>query len=102
MDAMTKKLMRGATLTARLGESQYGTPEPCIEVRFLDQVRYRVRSAALHALAAEIEAATAATDHWCVELADGNYESGRVWLELADGTGEEAERGMALLRRVLA
>jgi hypothetical protein len=102
MDAMTKKLLKGATLTVLLGKSEYGTPEPRVEVRFPAEARYRVRSAALHALAAEIEAATPATDHWCVELADGNYESGRVWLELARGTGDEAERGLALLRSMLA
>jgi len=98
---MTKKQMKGATLTATLGKSQYGTLEPTIEVRFPAEAHYRARSAALHALAAEVEAATELGDHWCVALEDGEYESGRVWLELVDGTDEEAQRGMALLRTVV-
>ncbi|HEY1697929.1 MAG TPA: hypothetical protein VGG39_37475 [Polyangiaceae bacterium] len=102
METMTKRLLKGATSMVVLAKSQYGTPEPCIEVRFPTEVGYRARSAALHALAAEVEARTERSDTWCVQLEDGNYESGRVWLELVDGTDAEAGRGMALLRRVIA
>ncbi|MEZ4376417.1 MAG: hypothetical protein R3B07_36765 [Polyangiaceae bacterium] len=56
--------------------------------------------AALHKLAAEIELATTASERWCVNTEDFN-ESGRVYLELADATPGETERGMALLKTLV-
>ncbi len=102
MNAMTKKLMKGAQVAVALGESQYGTAEPRIELRFPRDLHYRARKAALLALAAEVEMASGPSDSWCVQLVDGNYETGVVYLELADGTGDEAKRGMALLGSVVA
>jgi len=102
MDAMTKKLMKGATLVVVPGAGEYGTRQPEIEVCFPVSASYRARAAALHCLAAEVEAATAASDHWNIEMVDGNYEKGFVYLALVDGTEAEASRGMALLHKVLA
>ncbi|MGH7298445.1 MAG: hypothetical protein ACRELB_26125 [Polyangiaceae bacterium] len=102
MNAMTKKLTKGSTLAAVLSAGQYGTPQPQIEVRFPASMGYRLRTAALHCLAAEVEAAAPAGAHWNVEMVDGNYEAGFVYLELVDGTKEEADRGMAVLRQVIA
>lgn len=82
------------------GESRYGTPEPQIALRFPKGTSYRVVKAALHWLAAEIELATPVSERWCVNTEDYN-ESGRVYLELADSTPGEAERGMALLKTLV-
>jgi hypothetical protein len=78
----------------------YGTPEPQIALRFPKGTSYRVVKAALHKLAAEIELATPASESWCVNTEDFN-ENGRVYLELADATPADAERGMALLNSLV-
>jgi hypothetical protein len=101
MNAMTKKLTKAATATVSMGRSEYGTPQPQMELRFPRGTHHRVLTAALHALAADIELATPSTLHWCVQMDAGN-ESGRVYLELAKGTDDEAERGLSLLRWMLA
>ena len=89
-----------ATKTVSQGESRYGTPEPQIALRFPKGTSYRVVKAALHNLAADVELATPASERWCVNIEDFN-ESGRVYLELADATPAEAERGMALLKTLV-
>ena len=89
MSTTTKNTL--ATKTVSQGESRYGTPEPQIALRFPKGTSYRVVKAALHKLAAEIELATPANEHWCVNTEDYN-ESGRVYLELADATPAEAVR----------
>ena len=89
-----------ATKTVSQGERRYGTPEPQIALRFPKGTNYRVVKAALHKLAADIELATPASERWCVNTEDYN-ESGRVYLELAEATPGEAERGMAMLKRVV-
>jgi hypothetical protein len=78
----------------------YGTPEPPIALRFPKGTSHRVVKAALHELAAEIVLATSASERWCVNTEDSN-ESGRVDLELADATPAEAERGMAMLAKLV-
>jgi len=88
------------TKTVSQGERRYGTPEPQSALRFPDGTSYRVVKAAVHKLAAEIEMATPANEHWCVNTEDHN-ESGRVYLELADATPAEAERGMAMLTKLV-
>lgn len=101
MNAMTRKLTRVAGLEVELGEDKAGKAQPRIELRFATDVAYRGRRAALLALAAEIEMATRPTEHWTVELLGGHHETGRVYLDLIDGTEDEAERGLQLLRRVV-
>lgn len=98
MSTTTKNML--ATTTVSQGESRYGTPEPQIALRFPKGTNYRVVKAALHKLAADIELATPASERWCVNTEDYN-ESGRVYLELAEATPGEAERGMAMLKRVV-
>jgi hypothetical protein len=41
-----------------------------------------------------------ASERWCVNTEDYN-ESGRVYLELADATPAEVDRGMALLKTLV-
>lgn len=89
-----------ATKTVSQGESRYGNPEPQIALRFPKGTHFLVVKAALHKLAAEIELATPASESWIVQAEDYN-ESGRVYLELADATPAEAERGMALLTKLV-
>ena len=58
-------------------------------------------SAALHKLAADVELATPERERWIVQ-AETFYDSrGRVYLELADATPAEAERGMAMLKKLV-
>jgi hypothetical protein len=100
MNTTTRKLTKAASMMAKMGQSEYGTLQPQLDVRFPRGTHYRVLTAALHALAADVELATPPTLHWCVQMDAGN-ESGRVYLELADGTEDEAKRGLALLRGML-
>jgi hypothetical protein len=58
------------------------------------------RSAAIHKLAAEVELATPEHERWVVETETLYEGRGRVYLELADGTPAEAERGMAMLKKL--
>jgi hypothetical protein len=51
-----------------------------------------------HGMAAEVELATPETERWIVETETLYEGRGRVYLELADGTDAEAERGVAGLR----
>jgi hypothetical protein len=86
--------------TITLGTSQYGTLQPQIEVRMPKGTHFRVAKATLLKLAAELELATPTTEHWIVQISDHAETSGWVYLELGDGSQAEAERGMALLKRV--
>ena len=63
---------------------------------------YRRLHAALHLLAADAELATPAREHWVVQTEVTSDERGRVYVEIADATEEEAERGLELLRAVIA
>jgi hypothetical protein len=94
--------LRAASLKVSMGESQYGTPRPQVEVRFLRGTHYRKSSAALHALAAVIELATPTNEGWVVVVDPHADEVGTVYLELADGNQREATRGLELLKRALA
>jgi hypothetical protein len=98
MSTTTKNTQTATTVSQ--GESRYGTPEPQLALRFPKGTSYRVVKAALHKLAAEIELATPASERWCVNTEDFN-DGGRVYLELADATPAEAERGMALLKKLV-
>jgi hypothetical protein len=97
----TIRNLRAATLTASMGESRYGTPEPQVEVRFLRGTHYRKSSAALHALAAVIELATPTNEGWVVVVDPHGDEVGRVYLELVKGDDAEAGRGLELLKRTI-
>ena len=89
-----------ATMTIGQGEAQYGTPEPQIEIRFPKGAHHRQVSAAIHKLAAEVELATPEHERWVVETETLYEGRGRGYLELADGTPVEAERGMAMLKKL--
>jgi len=62
---------------------------------------HRVVKAALLKLAADVELATPASEGWCVNIEEYTDASGRVYLELANATPEEAERGMAMLTKLV-
>jgi len=89
-----------ATMTIRQGEAQYGTPEPQIEIRFPKGAHHRQVSAAVHKLAAE--------SSWPrLSMSVGSLRprpctkavAGCTW-KLAGGTPAEAERGMAMLKKL--
>ncbi len=89
-----------ATIQARLAKSQYGNPQPTIEVRGPASMLHRAMSALLHRIAATVEDATPAHEGWIVQIQ--NEETwGRVYLELDKADDAEAKRGMAVLEEVL-
>ncbi|MFO0667462.1 MAG: hypothetical protein U0174_26160 [Polyangiaceae bacterium] len=55
----------------------------------------------LHKLAADVELATPERERWIVQTESFNDARGRVHLKLADATPAEAERGMALLKKLV-
>ena len=89
------------TKTVSQGESRYGTAEPQIEIRLPKGTSHRLVSAALHKLAADVELATPERERWIVQTESFYEARGRVYLELADATPAEAERGMAMLKKLV-
>jgi hypothetical protein len=89
------------TKTVSQGESRYGTAEPQIEIRLAKGTSHRLVRAALHKLAADVELATPERERWIVQTESFYDARGRVYLELADATPGEAERGMAMLKKLV-
>jgi hypothetical protein len=89
------------TKTVSQGESRYGTAEPQIEIRLPTGTSHRLVSAALHKLAADVELATPERERWIVQTESFYDARGHVYLELADATSAEVERGMAMLRKLV-
>lgn len=75
------------------GREQLRTAEPQIEIRLPKGTSHRLVSAALHKFAAEVELATPERERWIVQTESFYDACGRVYLELADATPAEAERG---------
>lgn len=91
-----------AQVHAVLGESRYGTAQPRLEVEVPRDTHYRAIHTVLHRLAADVNAATPEREQWLVQIEVTSDIRGRVYLELSEASPAEAERGMALLRAVLA
>ena len=89
------------TKTVSQGESRYGTAEPQIEIRLPKGTNHRMVNATLHKLAAAVELATPERERWIVQTESFFDARGRVYLEPADATPAEAERGMALLKKLV-
>jgi hypothetical protein len=88
-------------ITVRIGESDFGFPQPFVEVRAPAGMRYRVLNATLHTIAARIELAMPARCPWAVSIQHGrSNECGYVVIELHDGTTDEAEAGLAILKEL--
>ena len=102
MNATTKRLIATTLYAVREGTSRTGTPQPSIEVRMPRGTHYRVLTAMLHRVAADVEIATAPHERWVVQTNAVLGTRGWVSLELADGTPKETERGLAVLRNVVA
>ena len=84
-----------------LARSHYGHPEPRIEVKFARGTSFRRIHAALHLLAAAVELATPEAEGWIAQMVAASVDdAGWVYLELANATDAEAERGLAVLRQV--
>ena len=99
MPTMSENPQAAMTISQR--ESQHGTPEPQIEIRLTKGAHYRLVSAALHKLAADVEMATPVRERWIVQIEKLHDGLGRVYLELADGTAYESERGMEMLKKLV-
>lgn len=88
-------------LQVALETSRYGTPEPSFLVRFPSRTHFRAAHAALHELAAAVERATPPGEGWIVQLEPGDNRA-RLYLELATADPAETDRGLTLLRDVVA
>lgn len=92
----------GLTFTAEIGESRYGTLQPRVLVSATRGTSPRRISPVLHLIAAAVETATAGSERWAVQVSMQSDELGWVWLDLMEGDDAEAERGLALLRAIVA
>jgi len=81
--------------------SRFGNPEPQLEIRMPPGFNYRAVRAELHKLAATLELATPAGERWIVHTESFHDARGRLYLELFEGTPDEAARAMVILRKVL-
>ncbi|GEL75755.1 hypothetical protein [Myxococcus virescens] len=101
MDATSQQAMMVGQRTAR-----DGAPQPYIEVRFPRGTSQRILNAALHRLYANVEMATPEKERWNVHIEMRPdiliYSGGCVYLELAEGTPEEAERATAMLKDLVS
>src|SRR5678816_4452393 len=95
--------MNSKALVVSMQSSQFGNREPQIEVQLAPETHYRVVLAELHKVAAAIELATPTHETWNVHIhVDRRPRTacGRVYLELAGATADEANRALAVLRNV--
>jgi hypothetical protein len=84
-----------------MGRSQYGHPEPRIEVLFARDTNFRKLHAALHLLAAAVELATPDAEGWIAQMVAASADdAGWVYLELLNATDDEAQRGLSVLQSV--
>ncbi len=95
------KKMNMKAYRVMLARSQYGHPEPRIEVRFQRGTSFRRIHAALHLLAAAVELATPEAEGWIAQMVAASADdAGWVYLELLHASDDEAQRGLAVLQRV--
>ena len=84
-----------------MGRSQYGHPEPRIEVLFARGTNFRTLHAALHLLAAAVELAIPDAEGWIAQMVAASADdAGWVYLELLNATDDEAQRGLSVLQSV--
>jgi hypothetical protein len=62
---------------------------------------HRQLNALLLLLAARVEQATPASERWVVSIKTRHDELGIVYLELSEGSDGEAQRGLAILQKVV-
>ena len=84
------------TKKATLVTSQYGNPQPQIEVKFPKGTSHRTINAEIYKLAAEIESASA-NEQWVVVP---DPQVCKVCLELMHATESETGAAMTLLDRI--
>jgi hypothetical protein len=98
---MTKRTIPVAvSQRATLSESRYGTARPVIELESAPGTHWRVIHAAAHVIAARVQMSTPIEEGWNVGIESRGDRWAEVYIELADGKREEAERAMALLREI--
>jgi len=100
---MNKTTMNAEVFTACLGTSSEGKPEPRIDFHMPAGVEYGTAMTWIEKVSGAVELATPNGERWEIYLGYfREFSSGRVLLELAEGTAAEAERAMAILRSVAA
>lgn len=92
---------RGLRVSVELATSEYGTPRPTIRMRAPERSPHRRLAAALHLVVALAELEALPHERWGAYAELGADDSGRVYLELFDGSDAEASRGMEVLRAVI-
>lgn len=92
-----------ATFTVTMGHS-YGCAEPQLRIAVTPDSHYRAIRAELFRVAAAGEAAMISSEEegWIIGVKHASTFEGCVYLELADGTEEEAARGLRFLTRLAA
>jgi hypothetical protein len=101
MKTMTMTIPGAPIQRAVLTETRYGAPRPTIELETAPGTHWRVIHAAAHAVAARVQMSTPIEESWNVEIERRGDRWAEVYIELAYGQQEEADRAMALLRRVV-
>ena len=100
MNRTMNRILKSATITVELAASRYGTPAPTLWVTMPKTAHHRHLAVALHLIAADIELAIPSNEGWPVTVETSSDYRGAIVLELLNGTAEEAERAMAVLRKV--
>ena len=100
MNATVNEILSLATINVELAASRYGTPIPTLRVSMPKTAHHRHLAVALHQIAADLELAIPSNEGWPVTVETSSDYRGAIVLELLNGTAEEAERAMAVLRKV--
>jgi hypothetical protein len=83
-----------------LDTSRHGIPTPTLQISIPKPGNHRHLKAALHEFSARLELATPPKDAWVITIGYAGDYHGRIEIELIQGTTEEADRAMALLKEI--
>lgn len=84
------------TKTATLTKSQFGNPQPTLELSFPTGVGHRVRASEVYKVAAQVELASG-KEQWAVVVDAPNC---LIHLELLTGSESETRQGMKVLNSI--
>jgi hypothetical protein len=82
--------------TVTLAKSQFGNPQPTLEIHFTSCINHRVKASEVYEMAAKVELASG-KEQWAVVVDRNNC---LIHLELLTGSESEADTGMRVLRSV--
>src|SRR5688572_32494893 len=101
---MSTNAKKSQSFNVNLYTNSDGKPEPQIEFDMPPGTDYGTVMDALHRVAGAVEIATQEGERWelYVEPFSAPRSGGRIFLELAEATAEEAERATVVLRAMVA